>query len=434
MNYPPGFVQSNRFALSHHRFPVATALTDAFRNGYGVSAFKSDLGAGAVVALIAVPLSMALAIAVGLPPQHGLYTAIIAGIAAALTGGSRFQVSGPTAAFVAILAPIVVQHGLQGLIWCQLIAGGILILLGILKLGRFIKLVPYAVTTGFTAGIAVVLATLSMNDFFGLHIEKLGEHYWDKVSSILSHMAHFTPAEALVGAITLAVMVVLPRFTKAIPAPVVGIAVGTGLSFFAARAGLHVDTIASRFPPGIPASLPGFHLPETMNLMPLLIPAAAVALLAALESLLSATVADNITETKHNPDAELFGIGIANLLTGFFAGIPATGALARTAANIHAGAKTPLASVFHSALLFIFMIALARYISEIPMAALAALLIATAWRMAHVKIFGDILRAGNKQDTALLLVTFFLTVIFDMVVGVGAGLALAFFFHKAEKA
>lgn len=417
----------------HHRFPIATALTDTLRAGYGFSTFKSDLGAGAVVALIALPLSMALAIAVGLPPQHGLYTAIVAGIVTALLGGSRFQVSGPTAAFVAILAPIVTQHGLQGLIWCQLMAGAILVLLGLLKLGRFIMLVPYAVTTGFTAGIAVVLATLSMNELFGLRIEKLGDHYWDKASSIISHLPHFTPAEALVGAITLLVMILFPRFTKAVPAPVVGITAGTLLALAAAKMGFTVDTIASRFPPGIPASLPGFHLPEAVDLMPLLIPAAAVALLAALESLLSAIVADNITETKHNPDAELLGIGVGNLLTGFFAGIPATGALARTAANIHAGAKTPLSSVYHAILLFVFMIALAPYISEIPMAALAALLMITAWRMAHVKVFNDILKAGNRQDTALLLVTFFLTVIFDMVVGVGAGLALAFFFHKTAK-
>jgi SulP family sulfate permease len=427
----------------HYRFPIATALTDSLRGGYGSSVFKSDLAAGAVVALIALPLAMALAIAVGLPPQHGLYTAIIAGIVTALFGGSRFQVSGPTAAFVAILAPIVAQHGLQGLIWCQLMAGALLILLGLLRLGRFISHVPYAVTTGFTAGIAVVIATLSLNDFFGLRIEHMGPHYWEKVAVIFQSLFHLSLSETIVGSFSLAVMILLPRFTKALPAPVIGVAAGTALSILAARMGMPVDTIASRFSyiaadgsqgAGIPPALPEFHLPAAMDIMPLLVPAVTVALLAALESLLSATVADNITETKHNPDSELVGIGFGNLLSGFFAGIPATGALARTAANIHAGAKTPLASIYHALLLLVFMLALAPYISKIPMAALAALLLSTAWRMAHVHLVIDIVKVGNKQDTALLFVTFFLTVIFDMVAGVGAGLALAYIFHKAGKA
>jgi SulP family sulfate permease len=422
-----------------YRFPIATALTDSLRGGYGIPLFKSDLAAGLVVSIIALPLSMALAIAVGLPPQHGLYTAIVAGIVTALLGGSRFQVSGPTAAFIAILVPIVTQYGLTGLIWCQLMAGAILIALGVFRMGRFIAHVPYAVTTGFTAGIAVVIATLALNDFFGLHIGHMGEHYWEKVSSILSALPHFTIQETLVGITSLGVMILFPRFTKAIPAAIVGIVAGTGLALLAEKYGMPVDTIATRFSyiaadgsqgVGIPPTLPKFHVPEMIDLMPLLIPAVTVALLAALESLLSTTVADNITETKHNPDAELVGIGFGNLLCGFFAGIPATGALARTAANIHAGAKTPLASVYHAIFLLIFMLLLAPYISQIPMAALAALLLATAWRMAHIQVVIDILRAKNNQDTAMLLLTFFLTVIFDMVVGVGAGLALAYIFHR----
>ncbi len=414
------------------RFPVAAAMKDIVKEGYTAPLFKSDLAAGAVVALVALPLSMALAIAVGLPPQHGLYTAVIAGIVTALCGGSRFQVSGPTAAFVAILAPIVAQHGLTGLIWCQLIAGIVLVALGLSRMGRYITLVPYAVTTGFTAGIAVVLATLAMNDFFGLHIAEMGEHYWNKVATIFSAMGNVTPQEMVVGFVSLGVMIVFPRFTKAVPAPVLGIAAGTAVSLAAAKYGLPVDTIASRFPPGIPASLPQFHVPDMMDLWPLIVPAVTVALLAALESLLSATVADNITETRHDPDSELVGIGLGNFLTGFFAGIPATGALARTSANIHAGAKTPLASVFHALILLVFMLALAPSISEVPMAALAALLIITAWRMAHVGLVRDIITAGNRKDTALMLVTFVLTVVFDMVVGVAAGLALALVFHKTK--
>lgn len=419
--------------MSSSRFPVATALKESLNAGYTAHLFKSDLGAGIVVALVALPLSMALAIAVGLPPQHGLYTAIVAGIVTAILGGSRYQVSGPTAAFIAILAPIVAEHGLNGLIWCQLMAGIVLVVLGLSRMGRYVALVPYAVTTGFTAGIAVVVATLAVNDFFGLHIEKAGEHYWDKVANIVSAIPAFTPQETVVGMATLGVMIVFPRFTKAVPAPVVGIAAGTALALVAAKYGMPVDTIATRFPPGIPASWPEFHLPEAMDLWPLMVPAIMVALLAALESLLSATVADNITETRHDPDAELVGIGLGNLLTGFFAGIPATGALARTSANIHAGAKTPFASVYHALFLLVFMLFLAAYISEIPMSALAALLIITAWRMAHVGLVRDIIAAGNRKDTALMVVTFILTVVFDMVVGVAAGLALAFFFHKTKR-
>ena len=422
----------------HSRFPVATALIDSFRDGYSLSTAKSDFGAALVVSLIALPLSMALAIAVGLPPQHGLYTAIIAGAITAILGGSKFQVTGPTAAFVAILAPIVTQHGITGLIWCQLMAGTALIVMGFFKLGRFIALVPYSVTMGFTAGIAVVIATLSLNDLFGMHIAQMGDHYWDKVISLLSNIGNVTVSELIIGFVSLTIMMFLPRCTKAVPAPVVGIAIGTILSMFAVDMGIAVDTIASRFTyiapdgstgSGIPPYLPQFQIPVATDLWPLIVPAITVALLAALESLLAATVADNITETKHNPNAELVGVGIGNLVSGFFAGIPATGALSRTAANIHAGAKTPMASSVHTVFLLAYMILFAKYLSAIPMASLAALLLITAWRMAQVKIVMDIIRVGNKQDLALLGVTFFLTAIFDMVVGVAAGLGVAYILH-----
>lgn len=423
-------------------FPVATALKDSLREGYTFQTFRSDFGAAIVVSLIALPLSMALAIAVGLPPQHGLYTAIVAGILTALLGGSKVQVTGPTAAFVAILAPIVSQYGLNGLILCQLMAGGLLILMGIMRVGKYIEHVPYAVTTGFTAGIAVVIATLSLNDFLGLHIPSFGPHYIDKVIAIGAHIPSLTPQEAVVGIVTLAIIFGFVRVTKVIPAPVAGIAGGMIVAYIAARMGVGVDTIALRFSyqlgdgamgAGIPPVLPGFHVPEIVPLYPLIVPAITVALLAALESLLSATVADNITKGKHNPNAELVGVGFGNLAAGFFGGIPATGAIARTAANIHAGGKTPFASVIHSILLLLFMLALAKYISQMPMAALAALLLATAWRMAHIPVFVDILRAGNKKDTTVLLVTFFLTVFFDMVVGVGAGLMLAYVLKLQKK-
>jgi SulP family sulfate permease len=331
---------------------------------------------------------------------------------------------------------------LNGLILCQLMAGGLLILMGVLRIGKYIEHVPYAVTTGFTSGIAVVIATLALNDFLGLHIASFGPHYIDKVVVIARELPSLTPQEAVVGMATLGIIFGFARVTKVIPAPVAGIIGGMIVAYVAVKMGLSIDTIASRFQyilpdgetgAGIPPVLPGFHVPEIVSISPLIIPAITVALLAALESLLSATVADNITRDRHNPNAELVGAGFGNLAAGFFGGIPATGAIARTAANIHAGGKTPFASVMHAVFLLLFMLALARHISLIPMAALAALLLATAWRMAHIPVFIDILRAGNKKDTAVLLVTFFLTIFFDMVVGVGAGLALSYFLHILAK-
>lgn len=425
--------------MTRRPYPIATALKDSLKDGYSAATAKADLGAAVVVSLIALPLSMALSIAVGLPPQNGLYTAIVAGIIAALLGGSKVQVSGPTAAFVAILAPIVAQYGLTGLIWCQLIAGGLLVLMGALRLGRYIEHVPFSVTTGFTAGIAVVIATLSLNDFLGLHIEKMGPHYLDKAAAILNAVPHLTVAEAVIGLASLLTIIGFKKITQKIPAQVAGVVVGTILAVIANHQGVSVSTIQSTFQYitadgkvgyGIPPTWPQFHLPDMMNVAPLIWSAIAVALLAALESLLSATVADNIAETKHDPNAELTGIGFANLVTGFFGGIPATGAIARTSANIHAGGKTPFASAGHALLLLFYMLAFAKWISLIPMAALASLLLVTAWRMAHIPLVIEIVEAGNKKETAVLFVTFIMTVLVDMVAGVGCGLALYYALKK----
>ncbi len=419
-------------------FPIGTALKESLQKGYNFPTFQSDLSAAIVVSLVALPLSMALGIAVGLPPQHGLYTAIIAGIAVALFGGSKVQVSGPTAAFVAILAPIVAQYGLTGLIWCQLMAGGLLIAMGILRLGKYIEHVPFTVVTGFTAGIAVVIATLALNDFLGLGISQFGPHYIDKLGAIASHLPMLTPQEAVIGIVTLIIIVWFRKVTTIIPAPVAGIAVATLMAFLCARQGIEVHTIESVFSyvgangdkvGGIPPYWPQFHWPETVDITPLFWPAITVAMLAALESLLSATIADNITEEKHDPNAELTGIGIGNLLSGLFAGIPATGAIARTAANIQAGAKTPMAAVMHAVLLLIYMLMLAPWISKIPMSALSALLLVTAWRMAHLNLLVDIVRAKNQKDIVVLFVTMALTVFVDMVAGVGVGLALSYSLH-----
>lgn len=426
-----------------HPFPLATALRESLRH-YSVKTFKQDLMAGIVVSLIALPLSMALAIAVGLPPQHGLFTAIIAGIITAFLGGSSTQVTGPTAAFVVILAPIVTDLGLHGIIWCQIIAGLILIAMGATRLGRLIAYVPYPVTTGFTAGIAVTIATLALNDFLGLGIEKLGHHYIEKATAIINHLPNMQWQEATVGMVTLLTIIFFHKVTSKIPSPVVGIALGTGLSWLFAQNGMPVDTLYSRFsfampdggtghgiPPYPPLlHLPGsdatlFKIPDFAEVKTLMMPSFVIATLAALESLLAAKVADSLTRTKHNPDAELNGLGIANIFSGLVAGIPATGALARTATNIHAGAKTPFAAVIHALLILFYVMAFAPWISHIPMAALAALLLMTAWRMSHVHQFSDIVRKAPRSDTVVLLICFLLTVLIDMVAGVTIGMILA---------
>jgi SulP family sulfate permease len=424
-------------------FPIATALHAGLKK-YSVRAFKDDLIAGLVVSLIALPLSMALAIAVGLPPQNGLYTAIVAGIVAALLGGSMTQVSGPTAAFVVIIAPIVSDFGLHGIIWCQIIAGVMLIALGTARLGKLITYVPYPVVTGFTAGIGVVIGTLALNDFFGLGIEHLKGDYIQKVITLAGHLPGMRLPELAVGLVSLLTIVFFGKVTDKIPSPVVGIALGTLLAWFFSRSGVHIDTLGSRFSyetaeglkHGIPPYPPIFHLPTFAQgalfsipgyaeFKTLLGPAMVIAALAALESLLSATVADSMAGTRHNPNAELNGIGIANIFSGLASGIPATGAIARTAVNIHAGAKTPIAAVIHALLIMFYVLTLAPIINHIPMAALAALLLNVAYRMSHVKQFIRTLRIAPHSDTIVLVGCFLLTVFIDMVAGVTAGMILA---------
>lgn len=432
-------------------FPLATALRVGLKD-YNILTFKDDLIAGLVVSLIALPLSMALAIAVGLAPQHGIYTAIVAGIAAALLGGSMTQVSGPTAAFVVIVAPIVSDLGLHGIIWCQIFAGILLIALGTARLGKLITYVPYAVTTGFTAGIGVVIGTLALNDFFGLGIAQLKGDYIQKVMTLAEHFPAMRLPELAVGLVSLLTIVFFSKITKKIPSPVVGIALGTLLAWVFARNGVQIDTLGTRFSyetaeglkHGIPPYPPTFHLPtfapDSLLTIPgyaefkkLLGPSLVIAALAALESLLAATVADSMAGTKHDPNAELNGIGIANILSGLASGIPATGAIARTATNIKAGGKTPVSSVIHALLILLYVLTLAPYISYIPMAALAALLLNTAYHMSHIKQFIHLVRTGVKSDVIVLIGCFLPTVFIDMVAGVTTGIVLSFFFFMTRK-
>lgn len=426
------------------KVPLSTALIDSVFSDYSGTKLRKDLIAGLVVSLVALPLSMALSIAVGLPPQHGLYTAIIAGIVTALFGGSRTQVSGPTAAFVVILAPIVAEYGIRGIVWCQILAGLMLLLLGVTRLGRVITFVPYPVTAGFTAGIAVVIGTIALNDFLGINASTAG-HWPEKVAAIADHITETNFINLAVGMLALLIMTGLPRFAPKLPSALVGISVATGLSVLLAHSGHDLATIGSRFHyvgadglnhGGIPPIPPSLHIPglssDAIYALPTMkeisiwfIPSLVIAALAALESLLSATVADSMSGTRHDPNAELNGIGLGNMFSALFLGIPATGAIARTATNINAGAVSPLASIFHAFLLLLYMILLAPLISYIPMTALSALLLVTAWRMSHAKHFVHLIKTAPRSDMSVALVCFTLTVAIDMVAGVVVGVVVA---------
>ncbi|HKL52212.1 MAG TPA: SulP family inorganic anion transporter, partial [Wenzhouxiangellaceae bacterium] len=364
---------------------ICTGLRAAWRDGYGLRDLRADLMAGLTIGTVAVPLSMALATATGVPPQHGLYTAIVAGAIIALTGGSRFNVSGPTAAFVVILFPIVQQYGLGGLLIASMMAGVILVALGLTRMGRLIQFVPYPVVLGFTAGIAVVIAILQVPDFLGLETGPLGEHFVDNVSVIAGALNTMDPVEFAVGLFALACMLAWPRFRIPVPAPLIGLAAGALAAFVVnqwmggVQAGPAVETIASRFAwqvgestgTGIPPIPPTFTAPWLLpgaNGEPLTIdfdlirallgPAIAIAMLGAIESLLCAVVSDGLTRTRHDPNAELIGQGLGNIVAPLFGGITATAAIARTATNIRSGARSPIAAVVHSLVVLLAVVAL----------------------------------------------------------------------------
>jgi SulP family sulfate permease len=429
-----------------HLLPLATALRESLRGGYPRTALLADLGAGVSVGIIAVPLAMALAIASGVPPQHGLYTAAVGGALAALLGGSRLSVSGPTAAFVVILHPIAVRHGVGGLLTASCLAGLILIAMGAARMGALIKFIPHPVTIGFTAGIAVVIATLQLRDLLGLEMVQ-PEAFAARLVEAWHALPSARAGDAAIGALTLAVLIGWPRLElRAVPAPLVAVALAllAGIAL-AALAPEHAPaTIASRFShpgadgaplPGIPAALPtlawpwaaggaGF-VPTLATVRELLGPAFAIALLAAIESLLCAVVVDSMTSTRHHADGELVGIGFANLLAPFLGGIAATGAVARSAANVRYGARTPLAALFHAAFVLAVLVSLAGLLDMLPMAALASLLLMVAWHMGEFDRIRHLIRLSPRSDVAVLVTCFLLTVFVDMVFAVGVGVVLA---------
>jgi len=389
---------------------------------YSAQMFLHDLLAGITVGLVALPLAMAFGIASGVTPQAGLYTAVVAGFLISALGGSRTQIGGPTGAFVVIVAGIVVRFGMSGLAMVTLMAGVILLAMGLTGLGSAVRFIPRPVVIGFTNGIAILIASTQIKDFFGLHVGAVPSEFLPRMKLLIGHLPSLNWEALALGAASLAIMLILPRITKRVPASIVALLACTIVS---AALHLPVETIGTRFG-GIPRGLPPFAIPSfhAEHILPLIPSAFTVALLAALESMLSAVVADGMTGDRHNPNVELVAQGIANITSPLFGGIPATGAIARTATNIRSGARSPVAGMVHAVTLLGVLLLAAPLASYIPLATLAAVLFVVAYNMGEWREIGGILQLGFTA-IAVWLVTFALTVFADLTVAVSVGMALA---------
>jgi len=381
-----------------------------------------DIISGIVVAIIALPLSIALAIASGATPEKGLHTAIIAGFLISFLGGSRVQIGGPTGAFVIIVFNIILKHGYDGMLIATIMAGFFLIIFGLLRFGTFIRLIPYPITTGFTSGIAVVIFTTQVKDFLGLNIDKLPAGFYSMWKIFITNINSINPWATGIAAISLLIILFWPRITTKLPGSLVAIiAASLAVYFFQ----IPVETIGIKFG-SISSSLPVPSLPviSLEKIEHLITPALTIALLAGIESLLSAVVADGMISGSHRPNAELIAQGFANIASGFFGGLPATGAIARTAANVNNGGRTPIAGMTHAIVLLVMLVALMPLAKFIPMCALAAVLVFVAYNMSEWHSFKALLKAP-KSDMTVLLVTFFLTVFIDLVIAIEIGMVFA---------
>ena len=395
-------------------------LFDAL-HGYNRATFLSDLAAGVTVGVVALPLAIGFAIASGVEPSRGLWTAIIAGFVISALGGSLVQVGGPTGAFVPILFAIVARHGYDGLVVATIMAGVMLVAMGALKLGNLIKFIPYPVTSGFTSGIAVIIFVGQLKEFLGLTV-KMPAHTPEQVSAIAQNLAQTQWPAVGLGVLALAILMLWPKAWRRVPASIVAVVVTTVL---VAVFQIDVPTIGSKFG-GIPRGLPNISFPKLnfLEVQELMIPALTITMLGAIESLLSAIVADGMIESRHDSNQELMGQGVANVLCPFFGGISATGAIARTATNIRSGAKTPVAGMIHSITLLLIVLIAAPLAKSIPLTALSAVLLVVAYRMGEWENFSELWR-GPKSDFMVLVVTFGLTVVFDLTIAVGVGLTMA---------
>lgn len=397
-------------------------LLTVFREGYGLRDLGRDALAGVVVGIVALPLAIAFAIASGVRPEQGLYTAIVAGALISTFGGSRVQIGGPTGAFVIIVAGIVAEFGYAGLAVATVMAGCLLVVMALARLGDVIRFIPYPVTVGFTTGIALIIAAGQVGDALGLEIEKLPSDFLQRGVVYASNASTTDPTTFGIFALTIAIIQLWPRVTSRIPGPLVALVATTlGVQVL----GLDVATIQGRFG-GVPSTLPSLHALEIdWALVPKLAsPAVTIALLAAIESLLSAVVADGLIGGRHRSNAELLGQGIANIASPFFGGIPATGAIARTATNIRNGGRSPVAGIVHSLTLTAILLVAGGWASRIPMATLAGILMVVAYNMSEWHVFVRLLR-GPRSDVLVLLTTFVLTVAVDLTVAIQAGVVLA---------
>jgi sulfate permease, SulP family len=410
--------------------PFTPKLFTLLKDGYSLADLRADAMAGLIVAIVALPLAMALGIASGASPDKGLITAIIAGFLISLLGGSRVQIGGPTGAFVVVVFNVIAHHGYDGLILATLLAGFMLILAGYARLGEAIRYIPHTVITGFTAGIAVIIATSQVKDFFGLRVENLPADFIPKWSVYFGAWETINFFALMLGFVSLLLIVIFRTKAPKLPAYLIAVIAAT---IIVTIFHLPVETIGSRFP-DIPRGLPWPEMPAlTLEKLQAIIPAAfTIAFLAGIEALLSAVVADGMTGFKHRSNQELVSQGIANIASALFGGLPATGAIARTAANIKAGGRTPVSGMLHAIFLLLIMLVATDLMKFVPMAALAAILFMVSWGMSERQHFIAILR-GTWQERAALLLTFLLTILVDLTVAIMAGVALAYALRTLKK-
>jgi SulP family sulfate permease len=389
---------------------------------YSPQKFASDLLAGITVGLVALPLAMAFAIASGVPPQSGLYCAIVAGFLISALGGSTTQIGGPTGAFVVVVYGIVARYGVDGLFMCTMMAGVLLVILGVTGLGTAVKYIPRPVVVGFTNGIAVIIASTQIKDFFGLKVEKVPGEFLARMEVLARNFGTLSPVSTGLGIAALVLILLFMRYVKRVPGYIVALFAGTALVMWLK---LPVETIGTRFG-GIPSGFPGITIPRFRFdlLRPLISPAITVAMLGAIESLMTAVVSDRMSGTKHNPNVELVGQGVANIMSPLFGGLPATGAIARTATNIRAGAKTPIAGMVHALTLLAIVLFAAPLARFIPLSVLAAILFVVSYNMGEWREIPELLKL-TPLEIGTWLVTFALTVFADLTVAVEAGMILA---------
>jgi SulP family sulfate permease len=378
--------------------------------------------AGVTVGLVALPLAMAFSIASGLPPQAGIYCAVVTGFLISLLGGSKTQIGGPTGAFVVVVSGIVAKYGVEGLYICTMMAGVILAILGLTGMGTAVKFIPRPIVIGFTNGIALLIASTQIKDFFGLKVDKVPGEFLERMETLIAHAGTFSVEETLVGGVSLAVILLFVNFIPKVPGTIVAL---FGSTIAVTLLQLNVATIGTKFG-GIPSGLPTVDIPEFhwRYAIQLIGPAMTVAMLGAIESLLSAVVADRMSNDKHNPNVELFAQGVANIFSPIFGGLPATGAIARTATNIRSGAKTPVAGIIHAITLLVVLLVAAPLAKNIPTAALAAILFIVAYNMGEWREIPEILKLG-RRDVSVWAATFFLTVFADLTVAVEFGMILS---------